>query len=129
MKRIVLSIVCMLLLAVPALAQKIGYVDLQKALNMSTAGQKAKEEISGKFQGYQDELASRQEELRKLKEPYVIGTEVVRPVEEPVPRGPGLDDEMLLAQPAEMPSKTMPSQPSRRSSLSSMRRMPSVRQR
>lgn len=35
-------------------------------------------------------------ELRKLKEPYVIGTEVVRPVEEPVPRGPGLDDEILI---------------------------------
>ena len=35
-------------------------------------------------------------ELRKFRDPYVTGTEVVLPVEEPVPRGPGLDDEMLL---------------------------------
>ncbi len=35
-------------------------------------------------------------ELRKFKAPYVIGTEVVHPEEEPVPRGPGLDDEMLI---------------------------------
>lgn len=35
-------------------------------------------------------------ELRKFKAPYVIGTEVVYPNEEPVPRGPGLDDEILI---------------------------------
>ncbi len=35
-------------------------------------------------------------ELRKFRDPYVTGTEVVLPVEEPVPRGPGLDDEMLI---------------------------------
>lgn len=35
-------------------------------------------------------------ELRKFKAPYVIGTEVVYPKEEPVPRGPGLDDEILI---------------------------------
>jgi hypothetical protein len=34
-------------------------------------------------------------ELRKLKEPYVTGTEVVLPTEEPVPRMEGLDDEIL----------------------------------
>lgn len=68
MKKLTLLVVCVLLAATPALAQKIGFVDLQKALNMSTAGQKAKEEISGKFKSYQDELTSRQEELKKLKE-------------------------------------------------------------
>ncbi len=68
MKKLTLLVVCALFLATPALAQKIGFVDLQKALNMSTAGQKAKEEISGKFKSYQDELSSRQEELKKLKE-------------------------------------------------------------
>jgi len=68
MKRIILFVACALFLATPALAQKIGYVDLQKALNMSTVGQKAKDEISGKFKSYQDELNSRQEELKKLKE-------------------------------------------------------------
>jgi membrane protein YdbS with pleckstrin-like domain len=35
-------------------------------------------------------------ELRKFRDPYVTGTEVVLPVDEPVPRGPGLDDEMLI---------------------------------
>jgi len=68
MKKIALIVACALLVATPVLAQKIGFVDLQKALNMSTAGQKAKEEISGKFKSYQDELSSRQEELKKLKE-------------------------------------------------------------
>ena len=36
-------------------------------------------------------------ELRRFKTPYVMGTEVAHPVEEPVPRGPGLEDEMLIA--------------------------------
>jgi membrane protein YdbS with pleckstrin-like domain len=35
-------------------------------------------------------------ELRKFRDPYVTGTEVVLPVEASVPRGPGLDDEMLI---------------------------------
>jgi membrane protein YdbS with pleckstrin-like domain len=35
-------------------------------------------------------------ELRKFKSPYVIGTEVTHPVEEPVPRMEGLDDEILI---------------------------------
>jgi len=34
-------------------------------------------------------------ELRKFKAPYVTGTEVVHPIEEPVPRMEGLDDEIL----------------------------------
>jgi len=34
-------------------------------------------------------------ELRKFKAPYVTGTEVVHPTEEPVPRMEGLDDEIL----------------------------------
>lgn len=35
-------------------------------------------------------------ELRKFRAPYVTGTEVVYPVEEPVPRTEGLDDEILI---------------------------------
>jgi membrane protein YdbS with pleckstrin-like domain len=35
-------------------------------------------------------------ELRRFRDPYVMGTELILPVEEPVPRGPGLDDEMLI---------------------------------
>ena len=35
-------------------------------------------------------------ELRKFREPYVIGTEVIHPTEESVPRMEGLDDEILI---------------------------------
>ena len=35
-------------------------------------------------------------ELRKFKAPYVIGTEVVPRIEEPVPKTEGLDDEILI---------------------------------
>lgn len=35
-------------------------------------------------------------ELRKFREPYVTGTEVVYPTEEPVPRIEGLEDEILI---------------------------------
>ncbi len=35
-------------------------------------------------------------ELRRFKAPYVTGTEVVHPIEEPVPRMKGLDDQILI---------------------------------
>ena len=35
-------------------------------------------------------------ELRRFREPYATGTEVVHPIEEPVPRTEGLDDEILI---------------------------------
>ncbi len=35
-------------------------------------------------------------ELRRFKAPYVTGTEVIHPNEEPVPRMEGLDDEILI---------------------------------
>ncbi|UCD39523.1 MAG: hypothetical protein JSV87_03675, partial [Candidatus Bathyarchaeota archaeon] len=35
-------------------------------------------------------------ELRRFKAPYVTGTEVIYPNEEPVPRMEGLDDEILV---------------------------------
>jgi len=35
-------------------------------------------------------------ELRKFRGPYTVTTEVVPPKEETVPRGPGLDDEILI---------------------------------
>lgn len=58
------------LIASPVMAQdqKIGYVDLQKALNLSAAGKEAKEKIKAKVQGYDVEVQQRQEELKKLKE-------------------------------------------------------------
>ncbi|MDT8440419.1 MAG: OmpH family outer membrane protein [Desulfuromonadales bacterium] len=54
----------------PVLAEdlKIGYVDLQKALNLSTAGKMAKEKIKSKVETYDAEVQLRQQELQKLKE-------------------------------------------------------------
>lgn len=67
---VILMLVCVGLVATPVMAetQKIGYVDLQKALNLSSAGKAAKEKIKAKVQGYDAEVQQRQEELKKLKE-------------------------------------------------------------
>lgn len=67
---VVLLLVCIGLIATPAMAetQKIGYVDLQKALNLSSAGKEAKEKIKAKVQTYDAEVRERQEELKKLKD-------------------------------------------------------------
>ncbi len=47
---------------------KIGYVNLQKALDMSEAGKAAKEKFSKEVQEKRKELSNRQKELNKLKE-------------------------------------------------------------
>ncbi len=67
---VILLLVCIGLVASPVMAQaqKIGYVDLQKALNLSSAGKEAKEKIKAKVQGYDAEVQQRQEELKKLKD-------------------------------------------------------------
>ena len=67
---IVLVLVCLGVVATPVMAQaqKIGYVDLQKALNMSAEGKAAKETIKAKVQGYDADVQKRQEELQKLKD-------------------------------------------------------------
>jgi outer membrane protein len=71
MKRLIFPIMTIFLaLAAPAFAQeiKVGYVDLQKALNTSVAGQSAKEEIGKKVQQFEGQVTQRQNELRRLKE-------------------------------------------------------------
>lgn len=47
---------------------KIGYVDLQKALNQSEAGKAAKEKIAKTVKEYEGTVESRQKELKKLKD-------------------------------------------------------------
>lgn len=47
---------------------KIGYVDLQKVLNLSNAGKAAKEQLSEKVKKYQEEINKKQDELKKLKD-------------------------------------------------------------
>lgn len=46
---------------------KIGYVDLQKALNVSIAGKAAKTSIAGEFKEHQKTMAARQGELKAAK--------------------------------------------------------------
>ncbi len=70
MKRLITIVLAIALLsAAPAFAEnvKIGYVDLQKALNLSSAGKGAKEEIQSTVKEYEGEVQSRQEELKKMK--------------------------------------------------------------
>jgi outer membrane protein len=74
MKRI-LVLLLVLLLGLPALTLaatdgKIGYVDLQKALQASEAGKKAKEQIEIMGKKYQKPAETRQNELRKLQEEF-----------------------------------------------------------
>jgi len=47
---------------------KIGYVDMQRALNMCNAGQEAKKAISEEVDRVQKTLESKQKELNKLRE-------------------------------------------------------------
>ncbi|HKL26604.1 MAG TPA: OmpH family outer membrane protein [Desulfuromonadales bacterium] len=70
MKKLMLTaLICFGLAVAPVVAQegKIGYVDLQKALNMSEAGKAAKEEIKAKVESYDAEVKAKQEQLKKLK--------------------------------------------------------------
>jgi outer membrane protein len=59
-----------LLVAAPVCAaeMKIGYIDLQKALNLSDAGKAAKSQIAEKVKKFQGTIESRQNELKKLNE-------------------------------------------------------------
>lgn len=49
-------------------AGKLGYVDIQKVLNLSNAGKDAKEQLTTKVKKYQEEINRKQEEMKKLKD-------------------------------------------------------------
>ncbi len=73
---------------------KIGSVHIETA-GYSGAGQKGPEENLTGIVFYEEVRDFILRELRKFKEPYTTGTEVVYPKEEPVPKMAGLDDEIL----------------------------------
>jgi outer membrane protein len=54
----------------PAVAAdlKLGYIDMQRALNSSDAGKEAKEQLAARVKKYQDEINAKQEEIKKLKD-------------------------------------------------------------
>jgi membrane protein YdbS with pleckstrin-like domain len=74
---------------------KIGSVHIETA-GYSGANQKGPEEKISGIVFYEEVRDFILKELRKFKEPYVTGTEVVHPTEEPVPKMEGLDDEILV---------------------------------
>lgn len=47
---------------------KLGYVDMQRAINSSESGKEAKEQLAAKVKKYQDEINVKQDDLKNLKE-------------------------------------------------------------
>jgi len=47
---------------------KLGYIDMQRALNTSEAGKEAKEQLAARVKKYQEEINTKQEEIKKLKD-------------------------------------------------------------
>jgi membrane protein YdbS with pleckstrin-like domain len=74
---------------------RIGSVHIETA-GYSGANQKGPEEKISGIVFYEEVRDFILKELRKFKEPYVTGTEVVHTTEEPVPRMESLDDEILI---------------------------------
>lgn len=71
MKRFFLaSILACCIAATPVFAAdvKLGYIDMQRALNSSEAGKEAKEQLAARVKKYQDEINAKQEEIKKLKD-------------------------------------------------------------
>jgi outer membrane protein len=71
MKKLVLvGIVAVYLAATSVFAAdlKLGYIDMQRALNGSEAGKEAKEQLAAKVKKYQDEINVKQDDLKKLKD-------------------------------------------------------------
>lgn len=70
MKKIIALLVLTLFVAVSVHAAevKIGYVDLQKALNNCEAGKAAKEKISVKVKEYEEQIDLKQKDLKKMKD-------------------------------------------------------------
>jgi len=74
---------------------KIGSVHIETA-GYSGSNQSGPEEKLSGIVFYEEVRDFILKELRKFKEPYVTGTEVVVPTEKPIPRIEGLDDEVLI---------------------------------
>lgn len=69
-KRLALAMMAAAIFAAPAAAAdiRIGYANLQKALNESEAGIKAKNDLKEADLKLEDEFKSKQEELKKMKD-------------------------------------------------------------
>lgn len=73
MKHMVAILGAIVALAIPSVRAaaadlKVGIVDLQRALNESSAGRKAKDQFKGEFEKMQDGLKREKEQLDRLKD-------------------------------------------------------------
>jgi outer membrane protein len=68
LKGLVLCLVCVPAVAWAQEALRIGYVDLQRALNESEAGKKAKDSFKGEVDRMEASLEKRKSEVEKLKD-------------------------------------------------------------
>lgn len=67
MRKLVLAgivTVCLAATSVFAADVKLGYIDMQRALNGSEAGKEAKEQLAAKVKKYQDEINTKQDDLK-----------------------------------------------------------------
>lgn len=71
MKRIILAALltaCVTAGSAFAADSKIGYIDMQRAINTSESGREAKEQLAARLKKYQDEINLRQDDLKRMKE-------------------------------------------------------------
>ena len=66
MKKLVFSVVTLGMASVLASEGKIGYVDVQKAVQMTAAGKKAKEQLDGEFQKRKGSLDKKKADIEKM---------------------------------------------------------------
>lgn len=72
MKSLILMVASLIFVGTSALAAelKIGYVDLQKAIQETTAGKKAKKDLEKEFNTKKDELQKKEGDLKKMTEDF-----------------------------------------------------------
>jgi len=71
MKRIITAVLMLSCIAtgtVSAAETKIGYIDMQRAINNSETGKEAKEQLAARLKKAQDEINVRQGELKRVKD-------------------------------------------------------------
>ena len=67
MKKIVLAVILLFIASTTFAAGGVAFIDLQKALNLSNAGVKAKAEIGQQVKKYEAKVAAEQEALSEMK--------------------------------------------------------------
>lgn len=66
MKRVLFVLLSLFVTSAFAAENKIGYVDIQKAVQMTTAGKKAKETLDGEFQKRKGALDKKKADIEKM---------------------------------------------------------------